>query len=436
MNQIRIIGIGWEADDLTLRAVRYLKAGDQILLRTGRCGCAEWLTGEGIPFETMDKFYEQCEDFDELIEETAQSVILAAQDGPVVYCVSDLTDKTCLRVTQLAGEQVELIPGVPEGAALTAFSGDSMSIVSASDADSFRPDAHMSVLVREIDSPMLAGEIKLRLMEAYPEELNIYVSGADGKIHTIPLCELDWMDEASYDHRLCALIPSVGDLKLLSRYDARHLEEIMHRLRDWDGCPWDREQTHESLKKYLIEEAYEAVDAINRDNTDDLYDELGDILLQIIFHSDIARQFGEFEFSDVTTAICKKMIRRHAHIFGDAQADTPEDVNALWEQIKNQEKEIKTTENALRSVAVSLPALIRAAKVYKKARERGAEQIDVETAWNEHQQKNTRESLGQFLFALAGESGKAGLDPEMALAEETDRYISRLAEQESEKRNA
>lgn len=432
MNQIRIIGIGWETDDLTLRAMRYLKSGGQVVLRTGRCGCADWLNEEGISYSTMDELYQQCEDFDELIDETARAVIRMAQENPVVYCVSDLTDKTCIRLVEMVREQIELIPGVSEGAALTAFSGDSLTIVSASDAETFRPDAHQSTLVREIASPILAGEIKLRLMEAYPEELTIYLSGADGQIRSVPLCELDWQDENQYDHRMCALIPAVSELKQLNRYSVRHLEEIMQRLRDWDGCPWDREQTHETLRKYLIEEAYEAVDAINRDNTDDLYDELGDILLQIIFHSDIARQYGEFEFSDVTTAICTKMIRRHAHIFGDAQAETTEEVNRLWDEIKNQEKEIKTGADALNSVARSLPALIRAAKVSKKATERGAIAADAESAWTAYQASDSPANLGQLLFALAGAAGRNGLDAETALTEAIDSYIEQFAAQEKD----
>ena len=270
MNRIQIIGIGWHEDDLTLGAVKALRAGEKVILRTGRCGCAEWLKAEGIPFETLDSLYEQCEDFDELIEETAQAVLDSAESEPVVYCVNDLSDKTCAWLCSHAAESVSLVPGVSEGSRLFAFAGDDVRIISAADADMFEPDVRTSTLVREIDTPMLASDIKLRLAEHYPDELNIYVMDAAGCIHSMPLCELDRLEQ--YDHRMCALIPTVRDLNRLERYDVRHLEEIMSRLRDFDGCPWDREQTHESLRRYLVEEAYEAVDAINRDDMDDLYD--------------------------------------------------------------------------------------------------------------------------------------------------------------------
>lgn len=433
MEQILIVGVGWSADDLTLKAVRYLKSGNRVVLRTGQCGCAEWLTQEGIPFTTMDDLYERCADFDELVEQTARTVGDMAQSESVVYCVSDLKDKTCLRLVELFGKHVALAPGVSDGAALAAYSGDGVTVVSAADADRFRPDVRLSTLVREIASPIMAGEIKLRLMECYPEELGIYISDASGNIRTIPLCELDQMDETQYDHRLCALIPSVDDMKALSRYDIHHLEEIIGRLRDWNGCPWIREQTHESLRKFLVEEAYEAVDAINRGDMDDLYDELGDVLLQIVFHAAIARQFGEFELSDVTTAICRKMLRRHVHVFGNAQADTPGEVGALWEQVKNEEKGITSDQDALRSMSSGLPALLRAAKVYKKACDKGAVPVGVQEAWSAYAEQRDDKTLGRLLFALAGEAGRQGVDAEVSLADAVERYIEQYAAQAESK---
>ena len=172
MEQIRILGVGWHIDHLTLGAVKALKAGDRIILRTGRCGCAQWLESENIPYETLDSLFEECEDFDELIEASAQTVMDAAQKEPVVYCVSDLSDKTCACIYREVGN-CELIPGVSEGTSLFALAGDDVRIVSAADADLFEPDVRVSTLVREIDSPMLASDIKLRLAEHYPDELDI-----------------------------------------------------------------------------------------------------------------------------------------------------------------------------------------------------------------------------------------------------------------------
>jgi len=430
MKQIQIIGIGWYEDDLTLGAVRALRAAEKIVLKTGRCGCSEWLKSEGILFDTLDALYEQCEDFDELTEEAAKAVISAAQESRVAYCVNDLSDKTCALICEAAQEKVELIAGVSEGNALLPFAGDDVRIVSAADADRFEADARVATLVRELDNPMLASDIKLKLSERYPEEMDILICDAGGKITKIPLCDLDRME--TYDHRVCALIPAVRELDRLERFDVKHLEEIMRRLRDFDGCPWDREQTHESLKRYLVEEAYEAVDAIDRDDPDDLYDELGDVLLQVVFHADIARQYGEFELSDVTTAICRKMIRRHPHVFSTAQADNPDEVSLLWDEIKKKEKAQRTGTDALKDVAGSMPALMRAAKVCKRACKQGAEAPDASKAWTDWTKNSDGKALGRLLFALAGEANRMGLEAELSLNGETDRFIQKFAAAEGE----
>lgn len=429
MEQIQILGVGWDIDHLTLGAVKALKKGSNIILRTGRCGCAEWLQTEGIPFKTLDDLFETCEDFDELIEASAQAVMDIAMTQPVVYCVSDLSDKTCAYLTREAGDSIELIPGVSEGSSLMAYADDDARIISASDADVFEPDVRISTLVREIDSPMLASDVKLRLTEHYPDELDIYIMDASGRIRSIPLCDLDRLD--AYDHRMCALIPAVHDLDRLERYDVRHLEEIMRRLRDFDGCPWDREQTHESLSRYLVEEAYEAVDAINREDSDDLYDELGDVLLQIVFHADIARQFGEFELSDISTAICRKMIRRHPHVFGTMAAGTADAVSDLWTELKKQEKSQTTGAETMKAVAGSLPALMRAAKVIKRALQHGGASPDPEQAWKTWQHQPDAETLGDLLLALSAKAHQNGIEAELSLNESIDRYIRLFEAEES-----
>ena len=430
METIRIVCVGWQEDELTLGAVKCLRGGDRVVLRTGRCGCAEWLKEEGIPFGTLDELYEQCEDFDELIDASAREILDISENEPVIYCINDPSDKTIFPIIQAAKERTELLPGVSEGCRLISFAGDDVRIISAADADLFESDAHMSTLVRELDSPMLAGDIKLRLTEKYPDELEIFVCEPDGKIRSLPLCELDRLEK--YDHRLCALVPAVRELERLERYDIRHLEEIMRRLRDFEGCPWDREQTHETLSPYMVEEAYEAVDAIIKDDTDALYDELGDLLFQIVFHAEIGRQYGEFELSDVTTAICRKMLRRHPHVFGDVRLDTVEDTRQLWSEIKKEERAQKRFTETLKDIAGSFPALMRSAKICKKVQRSGLSLPDLKEAWDSWQTSPNEETLGRLLMAMTGEAEKLGLESELALSEYLDCYIRRLEEAESD----
>ncbi len=142
------------------------------------------------------------------------------------------------------------------------------------------------------------------------------------------------------------------------------LLEVMRRLRGPDGCPWDKEQTHQSLRPYLLEEAAEAVDAIGKGDPNELAEELGDVLLQVAFHSVIAEQAGTFTYSQVEQHIVDKLIRRHPHVFGDVQADTPEAVTANWKAIKAQEG--KTAQSICDQVPRSLGALARAAEIQKK----------------------------------------------------------------------
>ena len=142
-------------------------------------------------------------------------------------------------------------------------------------------------------------------------------------------------------------------------------------MRLWNCCvlrglPWDREQSHQSLKQYLIEETYEVLEAINLDDMDKLAEELGDVLLQVVFHAQIAKEHGEFSINDVITGICRKMINRHTHIFGDAKVDSAEQVVGNWEAIKKKEKGLKSHTQVLKDIPAILPALMRSYKVQKK----------------------------------------------------------------------
>jgi tetrapyrrole methylase family protein/MazG family protein len=150
------------------------------------------------------------------------------------------------------------------------------------------------------------------------------------------------------------------------KYDFNDLTEIMRILRSEEGCPWDREQTHESIRNNFIEEVYEAVEAIDDDNPELLKEELGDVLLQVVFHAQISEEEKDFDINDVCDEICKKLIIRHTHIFSDTLAETSEQVLSNWENIKIKEKGYADTKQYLESIAKSLPALMRAEKIHKR----------------------------------------------------------------------
>ena len=165
------------------------------------------------------------------------------------------------------------------------------------------------------------------------------------------------------------------------KYDVSDLLEIMKILRSPEGCPWDREQTHESIKKSLIEETYEVVEAINKNDKELMTEELGDVLLQVVFHSQIGAENGEFDFSDVCDGICKKLIERHPHVFGDISVKDSGEVLENWEQIKSRTKHRKTQTDKMLSVPRELPALMRSAKIQEKASKVGFDWEDVSGAF-------------------------------------------------------
>ena len=229
------------------------------------------------------------------------------------------------------------------------------------------------------------------------------------------------------------------DFEFREHYTIDDLRRIVAILRHPGGCPWDAEQTHESLRRCLMEECCEVLEAIDRRDDALLCEELGDVLLQVVFHASLAEDTGRFDLDAVADGICKKMIFRHPHVFGSASADTTEEVLSNWDTLKREEKGIENDADALRAVARTLPALWRAEKALKKAAKAGfawpdisgamdklaEEQEELRVAVAEH--TNIREELGDVLFAAAAVARYAGIDPEQALQEATDKYISRFA---------
>ena len=231
------------------------------------------------------------------------------------------------------------------------------------------------------------------------------------------------------------------------QYTFSDFVDIIARLRGEGGCPWDREQTHESIKKNLIEEAYEATEAIDSGIGAKMADELGDLLLQIVFHAQIGKDAGEFTIDDVITAVSEKMIRRHPHVFGDISVENSDEVLVNWEKIKKQENGQKSTAESMQGVSRYLPALMRAAKVQGKAAkvgfdwsapEEALEKVKEETGEVSDALKNNsniKEEIGDLLFAAVNTARLAGIDAEEALTEATEKFVRRFTFVEEKAKN-
>ena len=222
------------------------------------------------------------------------------------------------------------------------------------------------------------------------------------------------------------------------RYDYNDLLEIIRLLRSPEGCPWDKVQTHESIRRGLLEEAYEAAEAIDARDTDLLKEELGDVLMQVVFHADIEKDAGRFDMDDVCDGVVKKLLFRHPHVFGAAHEDSPESVLVSWDKLKRQEKGQKTTADALDAVARSLPGLWRAEKLQKKAADAGFDWPDVQGALDKLDEETAElrqavaengdvsGELGDVLFAAVKVGRFCGVDPEEAITLTCEKFIRRF----------
>ncbi|MBR3836296.1 MAG: nucleoside triphosphate pyrophosphohydrolase [Clostridia bacterium] len=229
------------------------------------------------------------------------------------------------------------------------------------------------------------------------------------------------------------------------RYDINDLIGIIKDLRSEGGCPWDIQQTHESIRKDLIEETYETIEAINKADPDMLREELGDVLMQVVFHAQIETEKGGFTFDDVADEICKKMIVRHPHVFGETNVDSVDDVLTNWDAIKRSTKGQKSTSEAIDSVPRELPALMRANKIQSKAAKAGFDWTEVDGALDRlteeiaelkeaianGKEDEISDELGDVLFSAVNVSRFVKVDPEEALTNSTDKFVCRFKKVEA-----
>ncbi|HOB08274.1 MAG: nucleoside triphosphate pyrophosphohydrolase [Limnochordia bacterium] len=226
----------------------------------------------------------------------------------------------------------------------------------------------------------------------------------------------------------------------MPKYTLQSLLDIMAKLRSEQGCPWDKQQTHDSLTRYLLEEAYEVIDAIEEKDFPAVAEELGDLLLQIVFHAQIGAESGKFTMDDVIAAICEKMIRRHPHVFGDTAVESVQDVLTNWEAIKMQEKPGQDDRSLLDGVPKHLPALLRAERIQDKAAKVGFQWDQVEgavikleeelkefrQAVQSRDQAEMEAEMGDLFFSLVNICRYLDINPERALNTTTDKFAKRF----------
>ncbi len=457
---LTIIGLGpADAGGLSLNALKALRSSERLILRTGKHPAAEDLRGEGIEFETLDSYYESAPDFPSLYRRIADYILGRAAEGDVSYAVPGhplVAEESvrlileCARQQELSfrvlGSESFLEPtlasiGIPLGAGLVLK--DALSL------ETWKPRPEFPLLLFQVYDADTASAVKLRLMERYPDDHAVTVVRAAGvpemeSVETIPLHRLD---RIPVDHLTSVYVPAVPEEDRKKTFE--DLVGVMARLRGPGGCPWDREQNHSTLKRYLLEEAYEVLDAIDSSDMDELAEELGDLLLQVVFHAQLEAEVGTFDIDDVIGHIVDKLIRRHPHVFGDLAVKDADEVLRNWEIIKKEEKDSGWRDSALDGVPNSLPALMRAMEISKRAVKVGfewekfedvlaklrEEVSELEEALQSGDQEQISAELGDLLFTVVNVARWNKVDPEDALRTMLNRFSTRFRYIEQEARS-
>lgn len=427
---ITVIGTGaGKAENLSLAAFEKIKNAQTVFLRTEKMPLAVFLKRNGILYRTFDALYESAQDFDTLNQLICTELRRAEECCYLVHG-SALDDTS---VALLDPEEIEILPGsslADCAAAYLKVPAVRADFTCRQILEGTLPSSEENNMIVCIDSRLNAGELKCILSEIYGDDflIDFYTEDEDGRGCALrfPLFMLD--RQKTYDHTTSIFLKKVK-LTEVYKYTCRHLLQILEILCGPNGCPWDSVQTHKSLRPYLIEEAYEVADAIDKEDFYSLYDELGDVLFQVAFHAQIGKKCGEFNFNDVTDAICKKMIRRHPEVFIGCQ-QSPE-INNAWEEQKRKEKDLHSFGEVMRDVPKILPALAYAEKIQYKALKAGINDPDAEKTINDiteslsrlEEQNDPERILGEILFKAVILCRKKGVHPELALFQKTQEFI-------------
>lgn len=472
---ITIAGLGpGDPGMLPMKVWELLNSGIPIYLRTKIHPTVDWLDKQGVKYKALDKFYDESATFDEVYLKIAQEIIRLAQNGAVFYAVPGhpmVAEESVRLILSLAAKEDIKVQVIPAMSFLDALSASlqldpakGLHIVDALRLDEQHPDPGVGTVVTQIYDRITAGDVKLALMDYYPDEHPVTVVRAAGipaqeRIEQVPLFELDrltWLDHLTslYIDPVAEQSP-VGELNDSDTttgagedaiYDCSYpldpLVEVMATLRADNGCPWDREQTHQTLKQYLIEETYEVIEALDEGQMYKICEELGDLLLQIVFHAQIASEQHQFDINDVVESITEKMLRRHPHVFGTTQVKNSQEVLVNWDKIKAQERgQEDQIKPLLASIPRELPALLRAQKVQAKAARVGFDWPDyhgalekvheelqeVIQALEDQNQSAVAEEIGDLFFAVVNLARLLKVEAEGALTQTTNKFIKRFS---------
>jgi len=448
---IRVVGLGPGAiGSLTIETLELLKEGKKIYLRTEKHPTVDYLKSLSIQFETYDDRYEEYNNFDDVYRSIAEDLIQKHEiHGDIIYgvpghpLVAETSVKLLIKMCEKNKIDIEILPAVSfidaviQSLKLDPIEG--LKIIDAFDIKNQVLDKRVGLLITQVYNKSIATDVKIALLEYYKDDMEIYFVRAAGIkglecTRKIKLYELDRQEDI--DYLTSIFIPK----ELEATLDFQDLIGVINTLRDENGCSWDRLQTHESLKKCLIEECYEVLEAIDEKDEDKIIEELGDVLLQVVFHAQIGKEQGYFNINDVIKGVTSKMINRHPHIFKNIESKNPQQVLESWENIKIEEKGFNNYTDTLKHVPKNLPGLMRAYKVQEKASKLGFDFDSVEPAMEKvleelqevkdvykgNNRAKIEEEVGDLVFSTVNVARMLDIDPEFAVNYTIDKFISRF----------
>lgn len=451
MGKIFIIGLGpGNVDSLTLGAVERINSGKNNYLRTEKHPTIEYFKDKDVAYKSYDYIYDKEDDFDKVYEKIVDEIIKEAQvNGEINYYVpgNPMVAEKTVEILLKKDIEIEIISGMSFIEPLIELVGrdpiHGLKIVDGTVVNNQIVDINSDMIITQVYNQRILIDLKITLSEVYGDEYYIWVihsAGIEGEeiVNNIPIYELDRIEDVG--HLTSVYVPKIekNDRKV---FDFSDLIGIMKLLRSEDGCPWDMEQTHKSIRQSVIEEAYEVVNAIDNDDIDNLIEELGDLLLQVIFHCQIAYDEGEFNLIEVTSVLANKLIYRHPHIYLEKNVDNSNEVVYNWNKLKDSKRGYKGLTDRLKDLP-NLPALLKSSKIQDKAADIGfdweniqgpldkvvEEYHEVLEAINQFGQGHERveEELGDLIFAVVNLSRFINVNPEVALNRTNNKFIKRI----------
>lgn len=455
MGSIKVIGLGpGDFGYITMECWDLMQQTEHLYLRTAKHPTVPMLEQRGVAFATYDDFYEKAEDFSALYQAIVDDLLAKAKQGmDVVYAVPGspmVAEKTIVLLreqAETAGVQVDILPGMSFVEVLYGKLGidpiDGLTIIDAEDFDQLPVDMPTGLVVTQVYNQQIASDTKLSLMEVFPDEYPVTfihkLGMPDESIRQVPLYELDRQPDIDY---LTSLYIAPQPPK--HAFDVEPLKEIIQTLRSPGGCPWDIAQTHASVRQNLIEETYEVLEAIDLEDSDLLCEELGDLLMQVVFHARMSEEAGDFSMQDVIDGVTEKLVRRHPHVFGDIQASDAGAALMSWEKVKQVEKQER--KSCLDGVPKGLPALLSAQKLQHKAAKVGFDWDEIGPVWEKIQEElaelqeavaqkdeaHVQEELGDVLFSIVNLARFLKINAEIALLECNRKFKKRFTFVENE----